>query len=185
MSPTSPEKGEVEAVAVIPVYPKADDDDVLVNATILNEEDHSNDRDDNKVSKYALEESVEVTMEDEDEDSSVACAVVVAAEVEADSISKEYKSSQSNVKPEEEKNTAPSSSRTKSKKRKRADSIPSVKDLGIPFRAIKRIMKIDPDIMVVQNEAAIITTYALELFVQKIVHESYINAKKRGRNTVK
>mmetsp|Transcript_15458 Transcript_15458/g.23158 ORF Transcript_15458/g.23158 Transcript_15458/m.23158 type:complete len:234 (+) Transcript_15458:134-835(+) len=68
---------------------------------------------------------------------------------------------------------------------KRKDFIPSVKDLGIPFRAIKRIMKIDKDIGTVQNEAAIVATYAVELFVEKMVKCSHDNAQKRGRNTVK
>lgn len=68
---------------------------------------------------------------------------------------------------------------------RKVNEIPSVKDLGIPFRAIKRIMKVDKDIGTVQNEAAMVATYAVELFVEKIVKESNENAKKRGRNTVK
>jgi len=71
------------------------------------------------------------------------------------------------------------------RKDRRGDSIPSVKSLGIPFRAIKRTMKIDPDIATVQNEAAMVATYAVELFVKKMVKQSYDSAKKRGRNTVR
>mmetsp|Transcript_14087 Transcript_14087/g.21113 ORF Transcript_14087/g.21113 Transcript_14087/m.21113 type:complete len:223 (-) Transcript_14087:87-755(-) len=82
---------------------------------------------------------------------------------------------------------------TDSKKRRRKSSprkqksggIPSVKDLGVPFRAVKRIMKIDKDIGTVQNEAAMVATFAVELFVEKMVKESNANARKRGRNTVK
>jgi len=37
----------------------------------------------------------------------------------------------------------------------------------------------------VQNEAAMITTYAVELFAEKIAKESNSNARKKGRNTVK
>ena len=41
------------------------------------------------------------------------------------------------------------------------------------------------DIGTVQNEAAMVATYAVEMFVEKMVYESHDNAKKRGRNTVK
>mmetsp|Transcript_21785 Transcript_21785/g.25941 ORF Transcript_21785/g.25941 Transcript_21785/m.25941 type:complete len:238 (+) Transcript_21785:143-856(+) len=71
------------------------------------------------------------------------------------------------------------------RKDRKGDNIPSVKNLGIPFRAIKRTMKIDPDIATVQNEAAMVATYAVELFVKKMVKQSYDSAKKRGRNTVR
>jgi histone H3/H4 len=77
-------------------------------------------------------------------------------------------------------------------KRKRRDSpkklkpeIPSTKDLFVPFRAIKRIMKLDKDIGTVQNEAAMVATYAVEMFMEKMVNESHDKAKRRGRNTVK
>ena len=182
MSLPSASKKEVDAIAVIPVYPKSDGDEVLVNATVLNEDDEavSNNRD-----EVNVRNALEVTIDDDDEDCSVACAVVVAADIDNDdsTLLKDLRSSQTVIKADDRKNTASSS--RKSGKRKRTEAIPSFKDLGIPFRAIKRIMKIDPDIMVVQNEAAMITTFALELFVKKIVNESYNNAKKRGRNTVK
>ena len=41
------------------------------------------------------------------------------------------------------------------------------------------------DIGTVQNETAMVATYAVEMFVEKTVSESHDNAKKRGRNTVK
>ena len=63
--------------------------------------------------------------------------------------------------------------------------IPSTKDLFVPFRAIKRVMKLDKDIGTVQNEAAMVATYAVEMFMEKMVNESHDKAKKRGRNTVK
>ena len=62
---------------------------------------------------------------------------------------------------------------------------PAVQGLTIPFRAIKRTMKIDPIIGTVQNEAAIVTTMAAELFVQALAKESYQNASSRGRNTIR
>jgi histone H3/H4 len=62
---------------------------------------------------------------------------------------------------------------------------PAVLGLTIPFRATKRTMKLDPDIGTVQNEAAILTTLAAELFVKSLATESHIIAKSRGRNTIR
>lgn len=62
---------------------------------------------------------------------------------------------------------------------------PSVHGLTIPFRTIKKAMKLDPDIPIVQNEAAIMTTVAVELFLKRLVVKSNQNAKNRGRNTVR
>jgi len=61
---------------------------------------------------------------------------------------------------------------------------PSVKGLVIPFRTIKKSMKLDPDIPIVQNEAAIMTTLAVELFLKRLAVQAHRNAKNRGRNTV-
>ena len=48
---------------------------------------------------------------------------------------------------------------------------PSIAGLTIPFRTVKKAMKLDPDIPIVQNEAAILTTLAAELYVMvKIVN---------------
>jgi len=181
---------------VIPVYAKEDDndgeevDDVVVSATVIEDvkdvSDKSN-QDDNDDVCSEVDDSIELDEVDDlgEEDSKVSCAAVVPAEV-GEEETKEGGAEE--VKEEGESIVSP----PKKKKRKRRggagkehDEIPSVKDLGIPFRAIKRIMKVDPDIATVQNEAAVVTTYAVELFVKKIVNESYNNAKKRGRNTVK
>lgn len=62
---------------------------------------------------------------------------------------------------------------------------PSVKGLSIPFRTVKKAMKLDPDTPIVQNEAAIMTTFAVELFLQKLTRDSYEIAKEHGRNTVR
>lgn len=62
---------------------------------------------------------------------------------------------------------------------------PSVRGLTIPFRTIKKSMKLDPDIPIVQNEAAIMATVAVELFLKRLVTQSHRNAKNRGRNTVR
>lgn len=62
---------------------------------------------------------------------------------------------------------------------------PSVKGLTIPFRTVKKVMKLDPDTPIVQNEAAIMTTMAAELFLKRLAKQSYYNAKRRGRNTIR
>jgi histone H3/H4 len=46
-------------------------------------------------------------------------------------------------------------------------------------------MKIDPDIPIVQNEAAIMTTMAAEMFLKALARDSQQIAKNRGRNTIK
>jgi histone H3/H4 len=62
---------------------------------------------------------------------------------------------------------------------------PAVSGLTIPFRTVKKAMKLDPDIPIVQNEAAIMTTLASELFLKALATASYANAKARGRNTIR
>lgn len=63
--------------------------------------------------------------------------------------------------------------------------VPSVAGLTIPFRTVKKAMKLDPDTPIVQNEAAIMTTVAVELFVKELSKRSYSLAKSRGRTTVR
>ena len=46
-------------------------------------------------------------------------------------------------------------------------------------------MKLDPDIPIVQNEAAIMTTMAAELFLKKLAKESQKTCNTRGRNTIR
>lgn len=62
---------------------------------------------------------------------------------------------------------------------------PAAKGLILPYRAIRRIMKIDKDNSTIQIEAAIIATKAAELFVQKMAKESHKHAKEHGRNGIK
>mmetsp|Transcript_8226 Transcript_8226/g.15663 ORF Transcript_8226/g.15663 Transcript_8226/m.15663 type:complete len:157 (+) Transcript_8226:102-572(+) len=73
-----------------------------------------------------------------------------------------------------------SAANTSTKKR-----MPSVAGLTIPFRTVKKAMKLDPDIPIVQNEAAIMTTIAAELFLKSLAKKSHRNAKNRGRNTIR
>jgi len=60
-----------------------------------------------------------------------------------------------------------------------------LKKLEIPFRAIKRTMKINDAIATVQVEAAVLTTYAVELFIDHFVYLCYQNAKRKKRNTIR
>jgi histone H3/H4 len=62
---------------------------------------------------------------------------------------------------------------------------PAAKGLILPYRAIRRIMKLDKDNSTIQIEAAIIATKAAELFVQKMAKESHKHAKGHGRNGIK
>ena len=130
---------------------------------------------------------------DDSEDDEVAIAAVVD-DADEDDASMDMDNADVDADADAESLPATPSKNDEKKKRKRKQSspkkqksgeTPSIKDLGIPFRAIKRIMKIDKDIGTVQNEAAMIATYAVELFVEKMVLESNENARKRGRNTVK
>jgi histone H3/H4 len=69
--------------------------------------------------------------------------------------------------------------------RKDKELLSAAKGLTIPFRAVKRIMKVDKDIATVQNEAAMVASYAVELFIQNLAKDSYEHAKHRGRNTIR
>mmetsp|Transcript_11778 Transcript_11778/g.22339 ORF Transcript_11778/g.22339 Transcript_11778/m.22339 type:complete len:206 (-) Transcript_11778:156-773(-) len=62
---------------------------------------------------------------------------------------------------------------------------PAAKGLTIPFRTIKRIMKTDKDIGIIQNDAAIVATAALEQFVKDFATKSLALATRKGRNTIK
>jgi histone H3/H4 len=62
---------------------------------------------------------------------------------------------------------------------------PAVTGLTIPFRTVKKAMKLDPDIPIVQNEAAVMVTVAAELFVKNLARESFKGAKRKGRSTIK
>ncbi|KAL7444368.1 hypothetical protein ACHAXH_009968 [Discostella pseudostelligera] len=57
--------------------------------------------------------------------------------------------------------------------------------LTIPFRTIKRLMKNDTTIGIVQNDAAIVVTAALEMFVKNLAQQSLQLAANNGRNIIK
>lgn len=57
--------------------------------------------------------------------------------------------------------------------------------LTIPFRTIKRIMKIDTRVGIVQNDAAIVVTAAMEHFVKELATKALKKSEKKGRGTIK
>lgn len=90
--------------------------------------------------------------------------------------------------PAEDEGSVASKNPTKKKKsppKGKKSRSPAVKGLTIPFRNVKRTMKLDPDIGTVQQEAAILTTLAAELFLKSLAKESHQNAQSRGRNTIR
>lgn len=137
-------------------------------------------------------------------------AAVVDDDDEAESIATPVEDSRGEVEDEESHgvsdedemsvkstNTASEEAKTSTEKRKSMDDsspaitpnkkvrVPSVAGLTIPFRTVKKAMKLDPDTPIVQNEAAIMTTVAVELFVKELSKSSYALAKSRGRTTVR
>ena len=62
---------------------------------------------------------------------------------------------------------------------------PAAKGLFVPFRTVKKIMMQDPDINIIQNDAAIMVTAATGLFLKELTEKSLENCKKKGRNTIK
>jgi len=68
----------------------------------------------------------------------------------------------------------------------KGERVPSLRQLGIPFRNTRRTMKLNVNpVTIVQNEAAIVATYAMELFLLKFSKNSLMNAKKKGRHTIR
>lgn len=66
-----------------------------------------------------------------------------------------------------------------------APSTSSVTGLSIPYRTIKKAMKLDPDILIVQNEAALVVTKAAEMFLEGLALESLKISKNHGRSTIR
>ncbi len=68
---------------------------------------------------------------------------------------------------------------------RRPHPAPSSSGLTIPFRTIKRLMKMDPAVGIVQNDAAIVVAAAAEHFVKEFAVKSLEVARAKGRNIVK
>mmetsp|Transcript_1522 Transcript_1522/g.3150 ORF Transcript_1522/g.3150 Transcript_1522/m.3150 type:complete len:225 (-) Transcript_1522:1737-2411(-) len=79
------------------------------------------------------------------------------------------------------KRKAPSTSESSSAKKRQ----PAAKGLFVPFRTVKKIMQQDPDINIIQNDAAIMVTAATKLFLTEFTEKSLESCKRKGRNTIK
>jgi histone H3/H4 len=142
------------------------------------------------------EQDIEVTAADntnsDDEDSDVGVTTVGSSKIEPDSLDLDDTKGDDEEDSEDEGSIKSSATdhtpAKKNSKRSRASAakrIPSVAGLTIPFRTVKKAMKLDPDTPIVQNEAAIMTTIAVELFVKSLAVASLENAKSRGRTNVR
>ena len=58
-------------------------------------------------------------------------------------------------------------------------------DLAIPKNAVKRIMKLDPEVGAVSAEAVIAVAKATEIFLEKFATDSYNIAVDKNRKTVR
>ena len=58
-------------------------------------------------------------------------------------------------------------------------------DLAIPKNAVKRIMKLDPEVGAVSAEAVIAVAKATEIFLEKFATDSYNIAVEKNRKTVR
>lgn len=121
----------------------------------------------------------------DDEDSAIADAAdddeVATVETEEDGASSGTPVTSEGGDNRKKKKSSPVSARRTGRKGR----TPSVAGLTIPFRTVKKAMKLDPDTPIVQNEAAIMTTIAAELFLKRLAKESFHSAKLRGRNTIR
>ena len=153
-------------------------DNLIVTMSNKSESEDGGDNDDEEDVEDEEDEEDEENEEDEEEEE----------EENIDDDDNKKLSKKSHVKAEiviETKHKRKRSNRLDKNSTKKLKTIPRVKSLGIPFRAIKRAMKINKDIGTVQNEAAIITTYAVELFIRKLARESHDIARRKRRNTVR
>ena len=145
----------MESVLVCPV------DEEKVDKAIVADEGGMEDSNQKEVNENDV--VVEEEEEDDDDDSSVACAVVISEEAENENtLNQTILETITTIKTDDADSVQDSSSKARKRKRdstKKDGGVPSIKDLFIPCRATKRIMKLDPDIATVQNEAAVVTTY--------------------------
>ena len=151
------------------------------------EEDSRETLDDGEEDDATTTEEARLLVEEEEDDESI------KSHGTADDVSftKDDEEISISDQPHLNESTTPRSGKSKSPKKAAAGSsakkgrTPSVQGLAIPFRTIKKSMKLDPDIPIVQNEAAIMTTMAVELFLKRLAQQAFRNAKNRGRNTVR
>lgn len=152
---------------------RANDDAVVAEVVVegvVNDDDASN-----------VAEAVEAVVDKDDD---------TAGHADVESMAPDDEDTVMTAKSEPAEDEAPATTKKSPKKTKspptgKKSRSPAVKGLTIPFRNVKRTMKLDPDIATVQQEAAILTTLAAELFLKSLAKESHQNAKSRGRGTIR
>mmetsp|Transcript_16221 Transcript_16221/g.44912 ORF Transcript_16221/g.44912 Transcript_16221/m.44912 type:complete len:218 (-) Transcript_16221:126-779(-) len=151
-------------------------------SVVPDETDEDGEEEDTKsmATSNALEDEEEDEEEEEDESKSVGTSNMAEAEAEAETASASAQPDAASVAPPKKKRGKPQIPASARKGR-----APAVKGLNIPFRTVKKAMKLDPDIPIVQNEAAIMTTLAAELFLKRLANQSQKICKNRGKNTIR
>ena len=173
-------EAEAEREEMSPAAPNADEglDEDEEESEDLDSASRQHQNDDSVLdedeSVMEIDERTETTGNDEGEEDEI----TVKSEIVDDDGSVASKSKDASV--------SSTLSKTKTTPVKGGSSIKKgVRDLTIPFRTVKKAMKLDPDIPIVQNEAAIMATIATEAFLRSLAKKSYLNAKSRSRNTIR
>lgn len=170
-----------------------DQQDCVIDAT--NEDEDNNDevqsmKDDEEDAKDSTIVDDSDTNDDEDNDGSNSVVVEAEDGDEIDTVESDGDEASTGTPATSEAGDSRNKKHKKSSpvsavKSGRKGRTPSVAGLTIPFRTVKKAMKLDPDTPIVQNEAAIMTTIAAELFLKRLAKESFRSAKLRGRNTIR
>ncbi|CAG9770958.1 unnamed protein product [Ceutorhynchus assimilis] len=85
----------------------------------------------------------------------------------------------------EDETANPNSEQSESEtKQSPASFLKPVKDLQLPHAKIKHIMKMDPDVQLVQKDAISLVGKAAELFIEFLTKESYKQLAGQKRRTV-
>jgi len=61
----------------------------------------------------------------------------------------------------------------------------AVQSLQLPYRIVKKIMKIDDEVLTVHNESAILMSHAAELFIEHLGQLAHNTAQDRGRSLIR
>mmetsp|Transcript_21415 Transcript_21415/g.45070 ORF Transcript_21415/g.45070 Transcript_21415/m.45070 type:complete len:244 (-) Transcript_21415:1814-2545(-) len=167
-----------ESKSVVP-DDEDEDGDGDTNAEAVDEEDEETK---SMATSNALDDDEEEEEEEEDESKSVGTAT---NDMETETT--EHEAATTSAPPEVALPSPPKKKRGKPQipASARKGRAPAVKGLNIPFRTVKKAMKLDPDIPIVQNEAAIMTTLAAELFLKRLANQSQKICKNRGKNTIR
>jgi histone H3/H4 len=175
----------IEVEAEVEDYPDEEDDELEGEAPDEDEDDVEGDEDDDGVIPEVLVEEDQSIMEEEEEEEDQ------AEENDEDDIEETRSAAQSveRTNANSKVDTTPKDSKVIPCKAastvEKPSRMPAVKGLTIPFRTVKKSMKLDPDIPIVQNESAIMVTMAAELFVKSLAADSYRNARSRARFTIR